>query len=401
MEDRVGRFGRGPIGPLDHEARLHPIGVVLVDLRADRGGHEDVAGLLDQLRVRHRLGAREVDHAAVFLHVRLELRHVQALVVPDRPVDVADADDGAAVVREQTRHHAADVAESLDHHPLVPQLVVQMVSGLVEHRHDAPAGGFPAPMRAPEDERLAGHHPGHTPALRHRVGVHHPRHGLLVGPEIGGRNVQIGPDQGHDLGGVASGQAFALPQRQPVGRAAHAALRAPERQAHERALPGHEHRERAHLAQVHARVVPEPALARPQRGVVMDPVSDEHLRPPVVHEHGEGDGERPPRIPQPLVDTGLDIQVVRDRVQLGQNSSLERRFDRRLDSHGPRHGYPSASVIGYHRSQSRSVSSSTAAVGPIHVRLVPCSTGRPWPTVRSALIRSSRSRFTSLARNST
>ena len=104
-------------------AAFHPIGIALVDLRSDRGRHEDVALLLDQVRVRDRLGAWQADHAAALLHMGLELEHIETLLIPDPSVDVTDADDHAAVVPEKTRHNTSNVPEPLDYHPLTSKLV--------------------------------------------------------------------------------------------------------------------------------------------------------------------------------------------------------------------------------------------------------------------------------------
>jgi hypothetical protein len=143
--------------------------------------------------------------------VGLELQHIEAVVVPDPAVDVADADDHATVVVEQTGHHASHIAEPLNHHPPASQLEAQTVSGLVKHVHDSPTGRFPAPVRSSDHERLAGHHSRNAASLCHRIRVHHPRHGLLVGSEIRGGDVHVGSDERHDLGGVAPGHALTLP----------------------------------------------------------------------------------------------------------------------------------------------------------------------------------------------
>ena len=145
--------------------------------------------------------------------------------------------------------------------------------------------------RAADDEGLARDHAGHAAALGHGVGVHHPGHGLLVGAEIGRGNVEVGADEQHDLRRIATGERFELVAGHGAGRAPHAAFGPAVGEAHERALPGHEHGERGHLAHVHVGVVAQAALGGAEGGVVMDAVAHEDFRPPVVHAHGDGHHE--------------------------------------------------------------------------------------------------------------
>ena len=193
------------------------------------------------------------DHAAGLGHVVLELADVEAVGVPDPALDVADARDRAPVAPQQTRGHAAHVAEALHDDLLAPQLLAQALGRLVEHVDDAAPGGLAPARGAAHDDRLAGDDPGHALALGHGVGVHHPGHGLLVGAEVGGGDVEIGADHEDDLGGVAAGEVLPLARRELARVAADAALGAAVGQAHERALPAHQHGERGHLAQVDAR----------------------------------------------------------------------------------------------------------------------------------------------------
>src|SRR2546421_2600961 len=58
-QDRVGLRGRRPVRPLRDDRCLDAIGVVLPDLIADGGRHQDVAGLLEELGVRDGFGAGE------------------------------------------------------------------------------------------------------------------------------------------------------------------------------------------------------------------------------------------------------------------------------------------------------------------------------------------------------
>ena len=71
-----------------------------------------------------------------------------------------------------------------------------------------------------------------------------------------------------------------------------AALRAAERDAHQRALPRHPHRERLDLVDGDVGVVADAALRRAARDVVGDAVALEDLRRAVVHADGDRDLDR-------------------------------------------------------------------------------------------------------------
>ena len=122
----------------------------------------------------------------------------------------------------------------------------------------------------------------------HRVGVEDPRHHLRVRPDVGRRDVLLRPDLVDDLRGVAPREALELARGELLRVADDAALRAAEREPHQRAFPRHPHRERLDLVTGQARVVTDATLRRPARDVVHDPIPLEHVRRPVVHRHGHG-----------------------------------------------------------------------------------------------------------------
>ena len=59
----------------------------------------------------------------------------------------------------------------------------------------AAAGRLAAAQRSADLDRLAGHHGGRRVADVHRVGVHEPGHHLLVGVDVGRRDVVLGADR--------------------------------------------------------------------------------------------------------------------------------------------------------------------------------------------------------------
>src|SRR5207244_1358319 len=101
-----------------------------------------------------------------------------------------------------------------------------------------------------------------------------------------------------------------------LGIADDAALRTAERDAGERALPRHPHRERLDLVERDVRVVADPSLRWTARNVVRDAVALEDLSLPVVHRNGNGNRQR-------LLAFLEDVDEVRvNREDLGDPAQL-------------------------------------------------------------------------------
>ena len=149
-----------------------------------------------------------------------------------------------------------------------------------------------ASERTADRERLAGHDAEHRVALVHRVGVEDPGHHARVGADVGGRDVLLRADLVDDLAREAAGHPLELPPRKPLRIADDATLRAPEREAHQRALPGHPHRERLDLVERDVRVVANPTLGRATGDVVRDAVALVDGHRAVVHRHRDRDLDR-------------------------------------------------------------------------------------------------------------
>jgi hypothetical protein len=94
-------------------------------LRAHGGRDEDVAGLLEDVGVRDRVGVGDPDNATALGDASRELTDVEAPRIPDAAVDIGDADDVAAFAPLQARDHAADVADSLDDDTAPLELLAQ------------------------------------------------------------------------------------------------------------------------------------------------------------------------------------------------------------------------------------------------------------------------------------
>ena len=108
-------------------------------------------------------------------------------------------------------------------------------------------------------------------------------------PTSGAGNVLLGADLVDDLGRVAAREPLELVRGEALRVADDAALRAAERQPHQRALPRHPHGERLDLVARDGRVVADPALGRPAGHVVHDAIAVEDVDGPVVHRDRDGD----------------------------------------------------------------------------------------------------------------
>ena len=152
--------------------------------------------------------------------------------------------------------------------------------------------------------------------LVHRVRVEDPGHHARVGADVRRRDVLLRADLVDDLAREAAGHALELAPRKLLRIADDAALRAAERQAHERALPRHPHRERLDLVAGDVRVVADAALRRAARDVVRDAVALEDGHRAVVHRDGDRDLDG---LLAPLEDVD---QVRVDRERLADASQL-------------------------------------------------------------------------------
>ena len=157
-----------------------------------------------------------------------------------------------------------------------------------------------------------------------RVGVHHPRHDLLVGVDVGRRDVFLRPDGVDDLGDVAAGQRFELAPRH-LGRVADdAALAAAERDVRDRAFPRHPRRERGDFVERDAGVIADAALRRAERDVVLHAIAGEHLDLAVVHLDRTRDDDLPLGMGQDLPDAGVEVEDAGGSVEF-----LEHRIEDR------------------------------------------------------------------------
>src|SRR5262249_46019311 len=206
-----------------------------------------------------------------------ELVRVDALGVGDVAAGVADADDHGALLRQQARRVAADVAEALDDDVAAVEVEVAVAGPLGDAVDDALAGGLGAAVAAARRDALAGDDAAHGVAIAGaddvHVRVHHPDHGLAVGVHVGRRDVVLGADVGAKRRGEPPRDPLELGLAVLADVDLDAALAAAERDLVQRALVRHPRRERLHLVEVGLLVIAHPALVGPQDVVVLDAIA--------------------------------------------------------------------------------------------------------------------------------
>ena len=150
----------------------------------------------------------------------------------------------------------------------------------------------------------------------------------------------LGPDQDLDLREEAPGQGLELLLAELLRVDDDAALAAAVRDADDRALPGHPHRERLDLVEADVLVVADAALGRAAAEVVLDAVAGEDLDRAVVHLHREVDGQLAARLAQDAAQAGVEVEALGGKVELllGDLPGIDRRGDV-LGRHG-REGPP-------------------------------------------------------------
>ena len=188
---------------------------------------------------------------------------------------------------------------------------------------------WPVALTRPTVPPLVGGLPVHAhhglladSAHRVHVGVHRPRHDLRVRSHVGGGDVVVWPDIGPQGVDEAPRDALDLRARRGAGIELDAAFGSAKRQAHQRALPGHQRRERLQLVERGLLVVAKPPLVGPEYVRVLDAVALEEAVAAVVHLHGEVDDDLVLRLPEDGRDVlwGLDqltgaVEVALDHLE--------------------------------------------------------------------------------------
>src|SRR5919106_255147 len=324
-EDRVRSDRRRPVRTLGHHPRPKTRRVVGMHLILAGGEHEDVAVELEQLLVGHALAVVTAGERILLADVLLQGGNVEADLRADPTRHVRHRRHPGAEVVELARGDAPDVAEALDDAALLGELPPEPRARAHDHHHHTGASCLVPEDGAADRDRLAGDNLGHRVPALHRVRVHHPRHRLLVRGHVRRGDVLLRPDDRKELGREAARQPLDLRDGQLARIAANASLRAAVREAQERALPGHPHRERRALAERDLEVVTDAALGRPQDARVLDAVAGVHDPRLVVHPDRDADDDRALGVTQSL---RVLLRDARDRnrlVELRHGHAVQRR----------------------------------------------------------------------------
>ena len=171
----------------------------------------------------------------------------------------------------------ADIPETMDRDRELIGVQLTHPGGLGHEEHQPTPCCLPSGDASAEGGWLSGHHRRDRVADVLRVGVHEPRHDLLVGPQVGGGDVCLRPDHVDDLHREPAGDPLQLGPGETHRVDPHPALGAPERDSHDGALPGHQHGQGRHLAQVDVRGIADAALGRAHGGEMLNPISEQGL----------------------------------------------------------------------------------------------------------------------------
>ena len=135
-------------------------------------------------------------------------------------------------------------------------------------------------------------------------------------PRSGAITSVRGPDEGNHFLHVTARQVLELfhGERARVDR--DAALAAAVRQIGERAFPAHPDSERRDLADVDIGGEARAPLGGAERQMMLDPVADEDLLPPVVHMDRTGDDDGALRVEKPVAIALRNVKMVGDNTEL-------------------------------------------------------------------------------------
>ena len=315
-----------------------------MDLALDRGRDQQVAGgRQERVGIHVRAAARVSLDAAVLVQMGAQRRDVDAAVIEDHAFARHHADDQRAVLLGQVPGQVvADVAEPLHHDPLAFQPAIQAgqrhILGTAEqlaHRELHPAPGrLGAAGDAAGGDRLAGYASQRVDLFRVQgaVDVGDPAHLARAGAHVGRRYVAAGAQVAarDELAGVAARDRLQLAIRILSRFELHAALRAAERDVHQRALVGHEPGQRLHLVLVDAGGVADAALGRQQMRAVRGAPAAEDVEHAVVEPHREVHLQHRIARLDLLRQAGRQVQVPQRPVH-GQGQPL---VEARLRCHG-------------------------------------------------------------------
>ena len=143
-------------------------------------------------------------------------------------------------------------------------------------------------------------------------------------PMSGGRYIRVGADKVLDILDVAAGQPVQLAGGKLPWVHLDPALSASIWQVHQSGLPGHERGQGPHFFEAGFRMVADPAIVGAAGGVMLHSEAVEHPYLAVVHADRHLDQQFPPRTPQHLPKTVVQVQavggVIEEKVNLIENT---------------------------------------------------------------------------------
>ena len=317
IEDLVGLGRRRAVGGLGHDLGLDAARVRGRDLVLERGRDEHVALDLEQLRVGHGLRAGEAGDRAVLGLPVDHARDVEAVGVVDAAGRVGDGEDLRALLRHQLRRDRAGVAEALDHDASRSSRSMSRCRAASSMQKTAPrAVASLRPSEPPSEIGLPVTTPGTVyPTCIEYVSMIQAIVWALVLTSGAGMS-RSGPIRTSISVVKRRRQVLELAPRQLLGVDDDAALAAAERDADDRALPGHPHREGLDLVDRHVLVVADAALGRAATQVVLDAIAGEDLHGAVVHLHREVDVQLAARLAQHLAQARVQVEPFGGQVEL-------------------------------------------------------------------------------------
>src|SRR5580704_12850778 len=201
-----------------------------------------------------------------------ELLKIDALRVVEPAAYFEDSDHLISRFGHQAGSIRTHITKTLYDDPRLIAVEPQFFHRLIAHHEHAASGGLAPSARSADVDRLARHHRRYGLAGVHRISIHHPRHDLFVGVHVGRGHILFRSDEFEQLRRVAPRHALQFTHRHFVRIADDATLRAAERNVNDRALPRHPARQSTHFVQIYVWRIANPALRRPARDRMLNPI---------------------------------------------------------------------------------------------------------------------------------
>src|SRR5450432_2054921 len=123
----------------------------------------------------------------------------------------------------------------------------------------------------------------------HRIGIHDPRHRLLIGIHIRSWHILLRAYEVEEFGGVAACHPLEFTEGHLLWIADDATFGPAKWNVDDGALPGHPRRQRAHFVDGHVWRIPDSALGKSARKIVLDPIALEDLHATRIHSRRDID----------------------------------------------------------------------------------------------------------------